>query len=193
MKTQSRPRILVACVGNVFLGDDGFGVEVAGRLAQRKLPAEVRVIDFGIRGLDLAYAMLDGYEAVILVDAAPRGEAPGTLYVMEPKEHRLADFSGERPLADAHNLDPAKVLRLVAAMGGATERLLLVGCEPKPMDDADEMRMGLSPPVQRAVIEAIPLIESLIDDLLSKNKKRAAARAKPRAAEHHIVSEENHA
>lgn len=174
MKTLNQARILIACIGNIFLGDDAFGVEVARRLSRRRLPPEVRVIDFGIRGLDLAYAMLDGYETVVLVDAAPRGEEPGTLYVMEPKDHKLAECFGASPLADAHDLDPAKVLRLAAAMGGATDRLLLVGCEPMPIGEADEMRMALSPPVRRAVGQAIPLIESLIEELLGGTRSSPA-------------------
>ena len=85
----TRPaRILIAGIGNIFLGDDAFGVEVARRLVRRRLPDGVRVVDFGIRGLDLTYALLDGYEAVILVDAAPRGGPPGTLYVLEPPAGR---------------------------------------------------------------------------------------------------------
>src|SRR5437868_1453516 len=155
------PRVLIAGVGNVFLGDDAFGVEVAQRLARRPLPDGVRVVDFGIRGLDLTYALLDGYEAVILVDAAPRGGRPGTLYVIEP-----APSAEAVPPVEAHGLDPATVLRLAAAMGGRVGRLLLVGCEPAPFDEADEMRMGLSDPVRAAVDEAVPLVESLVGKLL---------------------------
>src|SRR5437762_2846981 len=152
----NRPRVLVAGVGNIFLGDDAFGVEVAQRLARRDLPEEVRVVDFGIRGLDLAYTLLDGYEAVILVDAAPRGGRPGTLYVLEP-----AGGEENGPL-DAHNMDPVKMLRLAAAMGGQVERLLLVGCEPSPANEAEAMQAGMSEPVRLAVDEAIALIESLV-------------------------------
>src|SRR5262249_15201119 len=119
----TRPRILVAGVGNIFLGDDAFGVEVARRLARRPLPPEVRVVDFGIRGLDLTYALLDGYETVVLVDAAPRGGPPGTLYVLEPEPGEPP--AGEAgPLFEMHSLDPVKVLRLAAALGGRVERLL---------------------------------------------------------------------
>src|SRR2546425_12435722 len=120
----TRPSILVAGVGNIFLGDDAFGVEVAQRLLRRELPDEVRVVDFGIRGLDLTYALLDGYETVILVDATSRGGPPGTLYVIEPERDGTAGAEGE-PL-ETHNLDPVKVLRLAASMGGQVGRLLLV-------------------------------------------------------------------
>jgi hydrogenase maturation protease len=160
----TRQRILVACIGNIFLGDDAFGVEVARRLAGRALPEGVRVVDFGIRGLDLTYALLDGYEAVLLVDAAPRGGQPGTLYVLELP----AEVSGEEavPLVEGHGLDPTKVLRLAAAMGGRVGRVLLVGCEPATSTEGDEMRDGLSEPVRAAVDGAIPLIESLVARLL---------------------------
>ena len=105
-------------------------------LAARDLPEGVRVVDFGIRGLDLTYALLDGYEAVILVDAAPRGGPPGTLYVIEPDRGRVARGRGTAGLVETHGMDPVKVLRLAAAMGGQVERLLLVGCEPEPPGDA---------------------------------------------------------
>src|SRR6516162_9596523 len=110
------PRILVAGVGNIFLGDDAFGVEVAQRLMPRPQPEGVRVVDFGIRGLDLAYTLLDGYEAVVLVDAAPRGGTPGTLYVLEPDLESLTSSDEGAPMIETHNLHPARVLRLVAAM-----------------------------------------------------------------------------
>jgi hydrogenase maturation protease len=157
----NRPRILVAGIGNIFLGDDAFGVEVVRRLARRELPDEVRVVDFGIRGLDLTYALLDGYEAVILVDALPRGEPPGTLYVLEPARGEAAHM----PL-EAHSMDPVKVLRLAEAMGGRVERLLLIGCEPTPLRDEEDMREGLSDPVRASVEEAVRLIESLVARLL---------------------------
>ncbi len=159
----SEPRILVAGIGNIFLGDDAFGVEVVRRLAERPLPAGVRVVDFGIRGLDLTYELMDGYDAVILVDAVPRGEPPGTLFVIEP-EPAQADGGA---MVEGHNLDPVKVLRLVAAMGGQVKRLLLVGCQPEPLADADDMRMEMSKPVKAAVNEAVVLVESLIVGILA--------------------------
>jgi hydrogenase maturation protease len=165
----TRPSVLVAGIGNIFLGDDGFGVEVARRLAQRPVPDGVRVIDFGIRGLDLTYALLDGYEAVILVDAVPRGGEPGTLYVIEP------DPAGPEPdglSVEPHNLDPARVLRLVTAMGGRLNRLLVVGCEPGVPGDVEEMSAGLSDPVRAAVDEAVPLVESLAAGLLAGGPTR---------------------
>jgi hydrogenase maturation protease len=157
----NQPRILMAGIGNIFLGDDAFGVEVVQRLAQRALPDEVRVVDFGIRGLDLTYALLDGYETVILVDAVPRGGVPGTLYILEPARGEALPVS-----IATHGMDPVQVLRLAEAMGGKVERLLLVGCEPAPAGDYEEMQPGLSVPVRAAVEEAIPLLKSLIARLL---------------------------
>lgn len=158
----NRPRLLIAGIGNIFLGDDAFGVEVVRRLAQRPQPEGVRVVDFGIRGLDLTYALLDGYDSVILVDALPRGGAPGTLYVLEP-ERGAPDNRGA--MLEMHRLDPVKVLHLAASMGAKVERLLVVGCEPTPSDE-DDMHDGLSDTVRLAVDEAIPLLESLVSRLL---------------------------
>jgi hydrogenase maturation protease len=162
----SPPRVLVAGVGNIFLGDDAFGVEVARRLAGRALPEGVRVVDFGIRGLDLAYALCDGYEAVLLVDAVPRGGRPGTLYVLQPERAGPPAPADAGLLALGHGMDPVKVLRLAAALGGEVKCLLLVGCEPGPPAEADDMAMGLSEPVRAAVDEAVPLVESLVARLL---------------------------
>jgi hydrogenase maturation protease len=165
----SPPRILVAGIGNIFLGDDAFGCEAARRLAARGLPPGVRVADLGIRGLDLAYALLDGYEAVILVDAAPRGGPPGTLYVLDLSAGSVPGEAEEDDggmLEGGHGLDPARVLRLAATMGARVDRLFLVGCEPMPVEDPEEMRDGLSPPVAAAVDEAVGLVESLVARLL---------------------------
>lgn len=159
----SRARVLVAGVGNIFLGDDAFGVEVVRELAKRPQPDGVRVADFGIRGLDLTYALLDGYEAVVLVDATRRGEPPGTLYVLEPG----APAETGEVAAEGHNLDPARVLRLAAAMGGVVRRLLVVGCEPGPPGELEEMAAGLSEPVRAAIPAAVGRVESLVAELLT--------------------------
>jgi hydrogenase maturation protease len=158
------PRILVAGIGNIFLGDDAFGVEVAQRLLRRPLPEGVRVVDFGIRGLDLVYALLDSYESVILVDAVPRGEAAGTLCVLDLPQLDAAE--GTAVPLEGHSMDPVKVLRQAAAMGARVKRLLLVGCEPTPFGSEDDMQMGLSEPVQAAVEEAVLLVEQLVQRLL---------------------------
>ncbi len=165
-KPAVKPRILVAGIGNIFMGDDAFGVEVARLLAGRQLSADVRVGDFGIRGLDLAYALQDGYETAILIDAHPRGQQPGTLYVVEPDLTAFASGQAEGADIDAHSMDPVKVLRLAAAMGGPLPRVLLVGCEPATLGP-DEGLMGLSQPVGAAVTEAVSLVESVIKRVLA--------------------------
>ena len=147
--------VLVAGMGNIFLGDDGFGVEVARRLSAEPLPENVRVADYGIRGVHLAYQLLDGYDTLILVDAVSRGEPPGTVFVIEPD---LARPSGGDPMMDAHDLDPASVLGLVRRLGGRIDRVLVVGCEPQRTDEC----IGLSEPVQRAVDEAARLVRELL-------------------------------
>ena len=155
-------RVLVAGVGNVFLGDDGFGVEVVRRLAGRELPEGVEVADFGIRGMDLAYALHDDYELVIFVDALPRGEEPGTVYLIEPE---IED--GEVTL-DTHGMDPVKVIQLSRALGARPARTLVVGCEPQVLvsgENYDDMLMELSEPVQAAVEEAVMLVESLLEEI----------------------------
>jgi hydrogenase maturation protease len=156
-------RILVAGVGNVFLGDDGFGVEVVRRLAGRGLPEGVEVVDFGIRGMDLAYALQGDYEAVVFVDATPRGERPGTVYLIEPE----IEEEGEAML-DTHGMDPVKVIKLARALGAKPTRTLVVGCEPQVVvsgEDYDDMLMELSEPVRAAVEEAVKLVESLVEEI----------------------------
>jgi hydrogenase maturation protease len=108
-KTQRKPRILIAGIGNIFLGDDGFGVEVVRRLAERGLPDSVRVIDFGIRGLDLAYALQDGYETTILIDAYPHGQAPGTVSVVDLDAKDATDSPGN--FIEPHSMRDARRMR----------------------------------------------------------------------------------
>jgi hydrogenase maturation protease len=154
-----RQRVLVAGIGNVFMGDDGFGVAVAGRLAESRLPAGVDVEDYGIRGMDLAYALAD-YDVAILVDALPRGNAPGTVYLIEP------DLEGNTAAIDTHGMDPVKVLALARHLGGTLPRVLVVGCEPAGVPDPDgELSADLSEPVRAAIGEATRMVESLLDEL----------------------------
>jgi len=148
-------KILIACIGNIFLGDDGFGVEVARQLARRPQPEGVDIRDYGIRGLDLCYALLDPWDLVILVDAAPRGGPPGTIYIIEPE----LPASGAYP--DPHDLNPVAVLSAVESMGGPRNPMLVVGCEPADLG-GEEGRIGLTPPVEAAVVEAIGIIENLV-------------------------------
>jgi hydrogenase maturation protease len=164
-----KPTILVAGIGNIFLGDDGFGVEVVRRLGSLKLPESVRVADFGIRGFDLAYALQDGYETTILVDACPHGEAPGTLYVIEPDLREFDDPAAPRPAIEAHAMNPMTVLRTARAMNIEVKNVLVVGCEPKTLG-GEEGQMGLSAPVEAAVDEAVKLVESVINKILDQRK-----------------------
>jgi len=150
-------KVLVAGVGNIFLSDDAFGVEVANRLAHEELPPGVKVTDFGIGGVHLAFELLDGYDAAILVDAMPRGGEPGTVYVIEPE----VDGDSADGLVDAHGLDPESVLSLLQRLGGEVGRLLIVGCEPANVDEG----MGLSAPVAAAVPEAVDVVRSLVSSL----------------------------
>lgn len=161
------PEILIAGIGNIFLGDDAFGCEVVRKLQGRAHPEGVRVVDFGIRGLDLTYALLDGPRTVILVDAVPRGEEPGAVYVIQPDLDDWDQLESQQALVETHGMDPVRVLRMVQAMGGRFHRLLLVGCEPASFgtEDEGEGRMGLSEPVLRAVDEAVRLIEDLVRDV----------------------------
>jgi hydrogenase maturation protease len=161
----TRPTVLVAGIGNIFLGDDAFGVEVARRLSSREWPREVQVTDFGIRGFDLAYALQDGYETVILVDAYPQGESPGTVYVVEPDLEALTSATGNHAVLDTHGMNPMRVLRLAASMGARPKRVLLVGCEPESLGGEDG-HMGLSSSVENAVKNAIRRIESLVVQVL---------------------------
>jgi hydrogenase maturation protease len=160
--------VLVAGIGNVFLADDGFGVEVARRLAQRELPAGVKVADFGIRGMDLAYELQEDYDAALLVDAMPRGQDPGTLYVIEP------DLVGAGSMLDAHSMDPVRVLGLARTLGSLPARVLILGCEPgtgMSLED-EELVMGLSPPVAAAIDGAVGLVESLLVDLVDSSERQ---------------------
>jgi hydrogenase maturation protease len=188
---QQHARLLIAGVGNIFLGDDAFGVEVVQRLLRRPLPDGVRVVDFGIRGLDLAYALLDGYQAVILVDSVPRGGQPGTLYVVEPELEPALPLAEGGSLLEAHNMDPARVLRLVAALGGKIERLVIVGCEPETTIGGEEEDLPgrMSAAVQAAVDEAVLLVEALVGQLLHAPYP-AVAEAAARCEENTIPGKE---
>lgn len=165
-------RILIAGIGNIFLGDDAFGVEVLRKLSQQPLPGGVRAIDFGIRGFDLACAISDGYDAVILVDACPRGGKPGTLYVIEPDLGALTAANHEQQV-DGHSLSPARVLELVLALGGQIPHVRLVGCEPTSYESDNEPQMELSRAVAQAIDPAIEMIRSLIRELSAEPASRS--------------------
>lgn len=147
--------VLVAGVGNVLLGDDGFGVEVARRLGLAPLPGGAAVVDFGIRGVHLAYQLLEGYDVLILVDAMARGQAPGTIYVLEPDLERLPEGA-----LDGHGLDPASVLGMLKSLGGSVGQTIVVGCEPADLNEG----IGLSEPVALAVDEAVAVVRRLVNE-----------------------------
>jgi hydrogenase maturation protease len=168
------PRILIACIGNIFLGDDGFGTEVARRLATRSFPPDVLLRDFGIRGIDLTYALLDPFELVILVDACPRGGEPGTIYLVEPDSVE-SNMPGDPIPLETHAMNPMNVLRAVRSMGGAPARILIVGCEPAELGTDEDGKLGLSDPVHAAVHEAVALIESLVAKTLVTDLAKIAA------------------
>jgi hydrogenase maturation protease len=157
-------RILVAGVGNIFLGDDGFGVEVARRLIGERFPEGVDVADFGIRGVHLAYQLLEGYDTLILIDAAARGEPPGTIFVLEPDFDQPENLERTESgfVMDAHGMDPEMVLGILKDLGGRVGRVVIVGCEPADIDE----RMGLSEVVERAAGEACRVVCRLIEDEL---------------------------
>ncbi|OLZ64849.1 protease [Streptomyces amritsarensis] len=170
------PKVLIAGIGNVFLGDDGFGVETVRALSAQPLPDGVEVVDFGVRGVHLAYQLLDGYDTLVLVDATARGGEPGTLYLIEAEAAAGAGAGacadagtqaagpGEGPVLDGHHMSPDTVLALLdtlCAGTGATppRRTLVLGCEPACVEEG----IGLSAPVAAAVPEAVRMALDLLD------------------------------
>ena len=154
----------MGCIGNIFLGDDGFGVEAARALAAAELPAEAKLVDYGIRGLDLAYALLQPWRAVILVDAIAQGGAAGSLYLLQATAGPEADH----PCADdfnPHAMSPAQVLALARSLGAVRAPIYIVGCEPQDFGAELEGRMGLSPAVAAAVPESARMVLRLIEQL----------------------------
>ncbi len=160
--------VLIAGIGNIFQGDDAFGVAVAQRLAACPCPEGVRVMEVGIRSIDLGFALLDEYDLTILVDATARGGAPGTLYTIEIEPGDIPDICDEASLVNSHALDPVKVLALAKSMGARFQRVLLVGCEPLIVDRDDTGEIGLSEVVQAAVDPAVQIIKGLVDDFTKK-------------------------
>ena len=149
-------RILVAGIGNLFLGDDGFGPEVVRRLAeQQALPANVRLVDYGIRGMHLAYDLLDGYAALVLVDALPGDGSPGDIVVLEVGEE---DVGSEA--FDPHGMAPVAMLASLNQLGGTLPPTYVVGCRP----DTVEEGIGLSAPVAAAVPQAMSAVRSLLKE-----------------------------
>ena len=161
-------RILVAGVGNIFLGDDGFGCEVVRRLAGEELPEGVTVADFGIKGVHLAYELLEGYDTVIIVDAAPCGGEPGSLFLIEPVLEEVAESplvqaasEGESALVDAHGLEPDAIFGMLKALGGNVGRALVVGCEPEDISDGIGLTATMEGAVEPAVRRLVEIIHRL--------------------------------
>ena len=163
-------RILIAGIGNIFHGDDAFGVEVASRLSERNLPVEALVVDFGIRGFDLAYALLDGYDVTVLVDATSRGGLPGTLYTIEIDGNAPSGLDEPRTDVATHGMNPMRVLQMAKSMGGTVGRILLVGCEPETLGSEEEGQMGLSATVGAAGETAADMVEALVGRILEENR-----------------------
>jgi hydrogenase maturation protease len=155
-------QILVAGVGNTWLRDDGFGGEVARRLRERPVPGGVSVADFGTGGLDLAYEVMRGYDALVLVDVSRQGGRPGTLYVMSVDEADVAAAPTDGEMIDPHGMDPQTVLRFVRMVGGWPGRVVVIACEPVVVDDVG---LGLSREVEAAVDGAIELVLEQIAEL----------------------------
>jgi hydrogenase maturation protease len=159
---QRTNQILVAGIGNAWLRDDGFGGEVARVLAERELPDGVQVLDFGSGGLDLAYEVMRGYDALILIDVSRQGEAPGTLYVMEAREEDVDGEIEDGQMLDPHGMDPQTVLRFVKYVGGWPGKVFVVACEP---DVVEEVGFGLSDAVAGAVARAVDLVLETVQEL----------------------------
>ena len=162
------PKILIAGIGNVFLGDDGFGVAVIERLARFALPEGAVLMDVGIRGLDLTYALLGDYDAAILVDATRRGYAPGSICVLDPEdpsEPRSEDETNPAGLLDAHAMDPVKVLAFVRQSGSKLRAMRVVGCEPLTFGSDECPALELSAPVRAAVELAAREVLSIVTEL----------------------------
>ena len=176
-------RMLIAGIGNIFLGDDGFGPEVARRLAGHALPGWARVADYGISGMHLAYDLADGYDTAILIDAAPRGGEPGTVTVLDVAAEHRQDLAaaggplGASRLFDAHGMQPDVVLGVLDMLGAGTARILVVGCEPASTDYA----MELSEPVANAVGEAVGVVLDLVAKA-ARGRQAAAGTEAPGAA-----------
>ena len=156
------PQILVAGIGNAWLRDDGFGPEVAKKLEERDLPEGVSVFDFGSGGLDLAYEVMRGYDALVLVDVSRQGGEPGTLYVMEPDEEEIEGGIEDGEMINPHGMDPQTVLRFVKAVGGWPGKVVVVACEPL---NVEEMGIGLSDEVAGSVDSAVTLVLEQVEEL----------------------------
>jgi hydrogenase maturation protease len=164
MSPEREPRILIAGVGNAWLRDDGFGGEVARRLEQQELPPGVAVMDAGTGGLDLAYEVMRGYDALVILDVSRQGGEPGTLYVMEVPEESVEGAIDDGEAINPHGMDPQTALRFVRSIGAWPGRVIVIACEPAELD---EMGFGLSADVRSAVERAVALVLDTADELRS--------------------------
>ena len=162
MTSQRLRKILIAGVGNAWLRDDGFGGEVARKLEQRELPEGVAVMDVGTGGLDLAYEVMRGYDALVVLDVSRQGGGPGTLYVMEADEDSVQGAIDDGDVINPHAMDPQTVLRFVKSIGAWPGRVIVIACEPA---DVEEMGWGLSDQVKEAVERAVELVVETIEEL----------------------------
>jgi len=169
--------VLVAGIGNIFFGDDAFGIEVIRCLSRHQFPSQVRVADFGISSYALAYALTDGYETAVLVDAVPRGGKPGTLYLLELDPNELGQLPAT--MVNPHSMNPVQVLQLAQSLGHIPRRLYLLGCEPGGLG-SEEGHMGLSEQVRAAVPGAVEKILSLVTELLDDDLPESCSRAQAR-------------
>jgi hydrogenase maturation protease len=157
-------RILVAGIGNAWLKDDGFGSEVVKRLEARELPEDAAVFDFGTGGLDLAYEVMRGYDALVLIDVSRQGGEPGTLYVMEALKDEVEAGIEDGQVINPHAMDPQTVLRFLKTLGAWPGKVVIVACEPAQVE---EMGMGLSEEVESAVDAAVGVVIDTIEELRS--------------------------
>ncbi len=163
--------VLIAGIGNIFQGDDAFGVSVAHKLAALEFSESVRVMDIGIRSIDLGFALLDEYDLTILVDATARGGLPGTLYTIEIEPGDIPDAPDEAFVVNSHSLNPVRVLALAKSMGARFNKVLLVGCEPLVLEHDESGHIGLSEVVQAAVEPAVETIRQLIEQFTQKEEE----------------------
>jgi hydrogenase maturation protease len=171
------PRVLVACVGNTLRGDDGFGVAVAAEL-DGSLPEVADVLETGIGGIGIVHALMDGYDALILVDAVERGAEPGTVFVLVPQVPDIATPTFDEWLAqlsDMHLAEPSRILRIARAAGVLPGHVLVVGCQPEACLDFAEV---LSRPVAASVPVAAERVRELVTELITTC--RSAATPGPR-------------
>jgi len=162
--------VLIAGIGNIFQGDDAFGVSVVQKVAGIRFPENVRVMDIGIRSLDLAFALLEQFDQVILVDAAARGGLPGTLYTIEISPDDVPHSDEQVGLVNSHALDPVRVLTMAKSMGARFGKIILVACEPLALDHDETGHIGLSDPVAAAVDPAVSILVRLVEEFTQHQK-----------------------